>query len=42
MPRDAIVVIKMPTVALINGEVSPTAVKHSDFTNSVTAGGKFS
>lgn len=42
MPREAIVVIKIPTVALINGDVSPTAVKHSDFTNSVTVDGKFS
>lgn len=42
MPRDAIVVIKIPTVALISGDVSPTAVRHSDFTKSVTVGGKLS
>lgn len=42
IPRDAIVVIKIPTVARIKGEVSPTAVRHSDLTNSVTGCGKFS
>ena len=35
----AIVVIRIPTVALISGLVSPTADKHSDLMNKATSGG---
>lgn len=39
-PFDAIVVIKIPTVALINGDGSPTAESSSRLMNSATSGGK--
>lgn len=37
-PLEAMVVIRMPTVARIRGEGSPTAFKHSCLMNSLTSG----
>lgn len=37
-PLEVIVVIRMPTVARINGEGSPTAERHDDLMNSITSG----
>ena len=41
LPLLAIVVIKIPTVALINGEGSPTALRHSDLMNVATSVGNW-
>jgi hypothetical protein len=38
IPFDATVVIKIPTVARIKGEGSPTADKHSCFIKFITSG----
>jgi len=37
-PFEAIVVMRIPTVALIKGDGSPTAERHSCLMNSVTTG----
>jgi len=38
VPLDATVVIKIPTVARISGDGSPTADRHSCFTKFMTSG----